>query len=192
MQTTLTPPQQTAPQAAPQSPPTVVTAPRDDAPPQTSAERRRAAAADIARRAGKRPGFFGLLGRGLLLRCPRCGHGDIRQGWVKLKERCQHCELALERGESEDYWLGAYAINLVAAEFVALLMVVGLILATLPAVPWGTVVWLGLAGALLTPIVFFPFSRTLWLALDLYARPLEQGDRVARRPYTLPDERPRA
>ena len=188
MQSTLTPPQQTAPQA----PSPVAASPRDDAPRQTSAERRRAVAADIAQRAGKRPGFLGLLGRGVLLRCPRCGHGDIRQGWFKLKERCAHCDLALERGESEDYWLGAYAINLVAAELVALLMVVGLILATLPAVPWGAVVWLGLAGALLTPILFFPFSRTLWLALDLYAHPLEQGDRPMRRPYTLPDERPRA
>ena len=187
MQSTLTPPQQTAPQA----PSPVATSPRDEAPRQTSAERHRSVAADIARRAGKRPGFLGLLGRGVLLRCPRCGEGDMRQGWFKLKERCAHCELALERGESEDYWLGAYAINLVAAEFVALLMVVGLILATLPAAPWGVVVWLGLAGALLTPILFFPFSRTLWLALDLYARPLEQGDRAMRRPYTLPDDRPR-
>jgi uncharacterized protein (DUF983 family) len=183
MQTTLTPPQRTTAQPQPQ--------PAVRAPPRTSAERRQAAAATVAARAGKRPGFLGLLGRGIVLHCPRCGQGDIRQGWFKLKNRCPNCELALERGESEDYWLGAYAINLVAAEFVALLMVVGLILATLPAVPWGTVVWLGLAGALLTPILFFPFSRTLWLALDLYARPTENGDRATRLPYTLPDDRPR-
>lgn len=138
------------------------------------------------------PGFLGLLGRGATLRCPRCGKGGLLDSWFKLKDRCAYCHLALERGETEDYWLGAYAINLVIAEFVALLIVVGFILATLPAVPWGAVVWVGLAAALLSPIVFFPFSRTLWLALDLYARPYERGDRLHRRPIALPDDRPRA
>jgi uncharacterized protein (DUF983 family) len=163
-------------------------APLDEDAPLTRRARRAAEAAA----APPLPGFLGLLGRGALLRCPRCGQGGLRKGWFALKERCPGCQLALERGESEDYWLGAYAINLVIAEFVALLIVVGFILATLPAVPWGAVVWVGLAAALLSPIAFFPLSRTLWLALDLYARPNERGDRLRRRPVVLPDERPRA
>lgn len=120
------------------------------------------------------------LGRGMLLRCPRCGGRDIRQGWFGLKRRCPTCNLVLNRGESEDYWLGAYAINLVAAEFVAVLIIVVFILATLPTVRWDLLVYSGLVAAVGMPILFFPFSRTLWLALDLWARPAERGDRARR------------
>jgi len=32
------------------------------------------------------------------------------------------------------------------------------------------------ALAILMPVLFFPFSRTLWLAFDLHFRPSERGD----------------
>ena len=51
----------------------------------------------------------------MLLRCPRCGGAGILQHWFKMMESCPTCGLALERGEAHDYWLGAYAINLVVA-----------------------------------------------------------------------------
>ena len=35
---------------------------------------------------------------------------------------------------------------------------------------------LAIQAAVLLPIVFFPFSRTLWLAWDLSFRPSEPGD----------------
>lgn len=37
---------------------------------------------------------------------------------------------------------------------------------------WGA----SMALAVLMPIVFYPFSRELWLAFDLYFRPNESGD----------------
>jgi len=120
------------------------------------------------------------LGRAVLLRCPRCGGRGLLRGWFALKQRCPTCQLVLERGESEDYWLGAYAINLVAAESVAVLIIVVFLLATLPDVPWDLLVYIGVGAAAGMPILFFPFSRTLWLALDLWARPSERGDRARR------------
>jgi len=60
-----------------------------------------------------------MIGRALVLRCPRCGGRGIRRSWFKFKHGCPTCDLALERGESEDYWLGAYMFNLVAAELVS-------------------------------------------------------------------------
>lgn len=119
-----------------------------------------------------------LFGRALLLRCPRCGGRGIRRTWLKLKPRCPTCGLMLERGESSDYWIGAYTINFVVAELVVVALIVGLILATLPAVPWGLVQVGGAAAAAAMPLLFFPFSRTLWLALDLAVRPREPGDRA--------------
>ena len=41
-----------------------------------------------------------------------------------------------------------------------------------------------LAAAALLPVLFFPFSRTLWLALDLSARPTLRGDRSRRRTFS--------
>ncbi|CAA9581823.1 MAG: hypothetical protein AVDCRST_MAG18-3251 [uncultured Thermomicrobiales bacterium] len=120
------------------------------------------------------------LGRGALLRCPRCGGRGIIRGWFSMQRRCPTCQLVLNRGESSDYWLGAYTINFVVAEFVAVLLIVVLILFTLPDIPWTVVQYAAIVAAVAMPILFFPFSRTLWLALDLWARPAERGDRARR------------
>jgi uncharacterized protein (DUF983 family) len=54
--------------------------------------------------------------RALLLRCPRCGGGGILKSWLRMRENCPTCGLALERGESSDFWIGAYVFNLVIGE----------------------------------------------------------------------------
>ena len=51
--------------------------------------------------------------RALRLRCPRCGSGGILRQWFKMRDQCPTCGLALERGESSDFWIGAYVFNLV-------------------------------------------------------------------------------
>lgn len=114
-----------------------------------------------------------LFGRAMLLRCPRCGGGDMLRGWLSLVPRCPTCGLATERGEV-DYWLGAYAINLVVAESLAVIIALIVLRATWPASGVATIVGVSLALAL--PLLFFPFSRTLWLAWDLGFRPAEPGD----------------
>jgi uncharacterized protein (DUF983 family) len=115
--------------------------------------------------------------RALTLRCPRCGGGGILQNWFNLKHHCPTCELVFNRGESGDYWLGGYTINFLVAEFSAAILAVIYVLVTLPDVPWGRVGLVAIVAAILLPFVFFPFSRTLWLALDLMARPALRGDR---------------
>jgi uncharacterized protein (DUF983 family) len=127
-----------------------------------------------------RRSLWRTLGRGMLLRCPRCGGRGILRNWFNLQRRCPTCGLVFDRGESSDYWLGGYTINFVVAECSAVLLIVALVLATLPTVPWDLVLYAGLAAAVLMPVLFFPFSRTLWLALDLWARPAERGDRARR------------
>ncbi len=131
--------------------------------------------------AGRRPGCPRRLGRALLLRCPRCGGRGILRHWFKLRHSCPTCRLVLERGESGDYWLGAYGINFVVAEVVAVLLIVAFILATLPDVPWDAVQYAAIAAAIGMPLLFFPFSRTLWLALDLCVRPTLPGDHLVGR-----------
>lgn len=120
--------------------------------------------------------FLLFTGRALLLRCPRCGGRGILRGWFSLRHSCPTCGLALERGESEDYWIGGYTVNLVAAELLGIGAIIAFIMATWPDVPWTLVEFGGVAVMIAIPIAFFPFSRTLWLAWDLLFRPSEKGD----------------
>jgi len=119
-----------------------------------------------------------MIGRALLLRCPRCGGRGIRRSWFKFKHACPTCDLAFERGESEDYWLGAYMFNLVAAELVSVGIAALVIVSVWPAVPWNLVWALAVVLAIAMPVIFFPFSRDLWLAFDLIFRPTDP-DRVS-------------
>lgn len=115
-----------------------------------------------------------------MLRCPRCGSSGIRRSWFKFTHACPNCDLTLERGESEDYWLGAYMFNLVAAELVSVGIAVVVIVAVWPAVPWNLVWALSVVLAIAMPVLFFPFSRDLWLAFDLMFRPTD-SDHVTQR-----------
>jgi uncharacterized protein (DUF983 family) len=119
-------------------------------------------------------GFWTKVGRALVLHCPRCGSAGILRSWFHLQERCPTCQLALERGESSDYWLGAYAINLVIAEGLAAVIALVVLRITWPDYMAAQVTGMVLAVAF--PILMYPFSRTLWLAWDLTFRPREAGD----------------
>lgn len=121
-----------------------------------------------------------MAARAITLHCPRCGGGRILQNYFNLKDRCPTCNLVFTRGESGDYWLGGFTVNFIVAEFTAVIITVIFVLLTLPDVPWNIVGFTALTSATLLPILFFPFSRTLWLALDLFARPRLRGDRAYR------------
>jgi hypothetical protein len=93
---------------------------------------------------------------------------------MAMRERCPSCDLALDRGETADFWLGAYAINLVIAEGSAAVIAIALLWATWPESTLAMII--GATLAIGMPFLFYPFSRTLWLAWDLAFRPSEEGD----------------
>ncbi len=108
------------------------------------------------------------------MRCPRCGRGGGRtlfRSWWSLEPQCPYCGFALDRGES-DFWIGGYAVNLVLAEFLVVLVLLAIVLATMPAIPWKFIQYGGGAMAVLFPILCFPVSRLLWLAWDYCFRPV--------------------
>ena len=100
----------------------------------------------------------------MLKRCPRCGESGIFTRWVSLTETCPQCALRFERVEG--YWLGSVAINLAVTEglFVAAL-VLGIV-TTWPDVPWGVLLVALVTLNLVLPILFHPYSRTLWIAVE--------------------------
>jgi len=91
-------------------------------------------------------------------------------------QACPTCNLALERGEQSEFWIGAYVFNLVAGELLAIGIPVVWMIATAPNQPWTAIEIVAIALAVGLPFAFFPFSRTLWLAWDLSFRPSEPGD----------------
>ncbi len=116
-----------------------------------------------------------LLGRALRLRCPNCGGKPIFESFGKLRKRCPECGLWLERGEG-DYYLGAYMVALFFVETLFALGFVAVLLITWPDPPWDAIQWGGALVLTAGVIACYPFSKTIWLAVDLMFRPVTPDD----------------
>jgi uncharacterized protein (DUF983 family) len=112
-----------------------------------------------------RPRALVVMTRGLTKRCPRCGQGKLFPRWFTMVERCPRCGLPFERGEG--YFLGAMAVNLGVTEAAfGLVLVLGIVF-TWPNVPWTWLLVVSLAVNAAVPIVFYPYSKTLFVAFDV-------------------------
>ncbi len=97
--------------------------------------------------------------------------------WSRLLPNCPVCGLGFERGE-QGYWLGAYFFNLIAVEAVFSIWIPGFLLLTWPSPPWGMFQIATVVLMVIVPILFFPYSKTLFLAFDLFVRPPGEEDFV--------------
>ncbi len=123
-----------------------------------------------------------MLGRGLLKRCPICGTGNLFNRWFRMKERCPGCQYLFER--EEGFFLGAYVINLAIAQGMVILLAIVPLIIRLASDPDASIMPFvvgGLIGAVVAPMIFYPWSKTIWTAFDLMLRPqaaTEPTDRV--------------
>jgi uncharacterized protein (DUF983 family) len=117
------------------------------------------------------------LWRGARRRCPRCGHGDLFLGFFALAPRCPGCGLRFER--EEGYWVGAMIVSIAVTELVFGVVLVGGILLWWPDVPWGPLTVAGVAVNAVIPVVFYPWSKTIWMALDVLLHRMDIRDRGA-------------
>jgi hypothetical protein len=92
-----------------------------------------------------------------------------------MRERCPVCSIRLERGE-EGYQVGAYMFNIVAAELIFAAIFLGILIARWPSPPWDLLLYGGAAMMIIIPVVFYPVSKTLFLAFDLIFRPPSPED----------------
>jgi uncharacterized protein (DUF983 family) len=105
--------------------------------------------------------------------CPRCGAGHLFKRWLRMVERCPRCGYRFQR--EEGFQLGGYVINFGVTEGLVCLVLFGYILianANPDAAVWPVAI-AGLIAAVVTPVLFFPFSRTIWAAIDLALTPLD-------------------
>lgn len=104
-----------------------------------------------------------LLRRALRLRCPVCGVGRIYSGYAAMAARCSDCRYGFER--ESGYFLGSIYFNYGLTG--------GLVMVTLLSLQFGAHAseWVQAAIvlplAVLFPLLFFRFARSLWMAMDL-------------------------
>jgi uncharacterized protein (DUF983 family) len=110
-----------------------------------------------------------MLGRGLRLRCPRCGMGPLYAKPFRMHSHCGHCRLKFER--EQGYFVGAIYINYAATVLIA---VPGFfILDIFAGITIDRQLALWIPFAVVFPLLFFHHSRSLWLVLDHWLNPAQ-------------------
>jgi uncharacterized protein (DUF983 family) len=112
----------------------------------------------------REPGAVTVFARGLRRRCPRCGAAHLFLGWFSIRERCSACRLPLQREEGG--FLGAMTINYAVTALVWLVVFVAWMALDLPDVHVAALTITSIAIAVLVPLAFFPFAKTIWAAVD--------------------------
>lgn len=115
-----------------------------------------------------------LLWRGFTRRCGVCGQGGLFRRWFEMAERCPSCHLKFERVDG--HLAGALGINTVVSIVAVFIVGIAGFIVTFPELPLLPLVTTITTVAILFPIFFYPFSKTVWTAIDLRIRPPEPGD----------------
>jgi uncharacterized protein (DUF983 family) len=118
-----------------------------------------------------------MMRRGFAKHCARCGSGRLFTNWFDIVDDCPRCGLHFER--EEGYWAGALAINI---GFTAAVFAIALITAlafTIPKVPVAPILAVLIPLMIVLPIVFYPFSKTIWVAVDrALLQHMDAGERL--------------
>jgi len=117
-----------------------------------------------------------MVWRGMFLRCPSCSGTPVLKNWFHLRERCPKCGIALERGEEADYYIGGMLLNITLCFVIFAIGFWGVLIFTYPRVPWDFLQYGLVAAMVLLPILLYPVSRIVWLAIDLAVRPRSEKD----------------
>ncbi|MEY2754228.1 MAG: hypothetical protein RJB65_586 [Actinomycetota bacterium] len=107
-----------------------------------------------------------MFRRAVVLKCPHCGsRRNFIKRWVQRRDRCRTCGIGWHR--EHGFELGPTALNVVLTFFC---LGVGMLIAfalTLPDIPVAPLMVGFVAGAILLPLFFQPFTCMIWLAFDL-------------------------
>lgn len=121
------------------------------------------------------PSALTAIWRGLARRCPWCGQGRLFTGWFRMAEACPRCGLLL--GQEEGAFLGAMALNYGVAGALFLAILIAWTALTAPHIPVAPMLVVSLAVTGAAILLFYPFSKTLWAAVDLLLHRMDRRDR---------------
>ena len=88
---------------------------------------------------------------------------------------CPACGLHFNR-EVRGYWLGSYTLNIMLTEAAWVVAFAGAAILTWPSPPWDQIEWGSVAVMVVVPFLIFPWTKTLYLAIDLTFRPADEED----------------
>ena len=105
--------------------------------------------------------IFDILGRGMKLLCPCCGHGRLFKTRFRTYDRCSACGERFEREPGQ--WFGAVYINLGLS---GMLAVIGyLITSTFSSLTMSQQLGILIPVAALGPFLFFRLAKGLWTSI---------------------------
>ncbi len=114
---------------------------------------------------------------GLTLRCPRCGSGHLFRRYFHLVDDCPRCGLHFER--EAGYFAGALAINITCVGGLFAIVFISLLAATIPEIPVVPILVIVVPIVVIGPVVWYPFSKTLWMAVDrAFLQRLDTNERL--------------
>ena len=113
-----------------------------------------------------------MIRRSLLRQCPRCANRSAWfTSWFKQGERCIGCGMKRTR-DTDGHELGSLTIASVL-NIVLIMAAIGIAVAfTAPDVPVLTLYIVLASAALVFPVLTWPMTHTLWMAIDLIFRPM--------------------
>ena len=82
-----------------------------------------------------------------------------------MKDACPRCGLDLVR--EQGYYTGAMTVNIVVAEILTVLLITVVTIWTWPTLPVNKLMLTAVGFNILFPALFYPLTKTLWLAIDL-------------------------
>ena len=114
-----------------------------------------------------------MIRRSLLRQCPRCANRSAWfTSWFKQGERCIGCGMKRTR-DTDGHELGSMTIASVL-NIVLIMAAIGIAVAiTAPDVPVLTLYIVLASAALVFPVLTWPMTHTLWMAIDLIVRPMD-------------------
>lgn len=122
---------------------------------------------------GGLPPWTVMVRRGLARRCARCGGGDLFQTRYRLRDRCPTCGYRFQR--EPGFFLGAWFLNFMVLEALHFVLVMAFIgwKSGHPEAGLLVPLGIGLVTAVALPILLYPWSQSVWAAIDLAMTPLE-------------------
>ncbi|MGD9723688.1 MAG: DUF983 domain-containing protein [Pirellulales bacterium] len=114
--------------------------------------------------------YWTMLWRAWRLRCPRCGEGWLFKNWITMYPECPWCELKYER--EPGYFLGSIYINYGLTALLVTVLYFALFFSEV--VSPDAALWIVAAVAVVFPLCFFRYARSLWLGFDHFWDPTEE------------------
>ena len=112
------------------------------------------------------PSVWQMFRRAIVLKCPHCGsRRTFIRRWMLRYDRCRTCGIKWHR--EHGFELGPIALNVIITFGVLGVGMVAAFVATAPDFPVTALTIGFVIGAIVIPLLAFPFTNTLWLAVDL-------------------------